>query len=81
MLIYLIRLVKTFDFTVDQLVSWSSYWKIKGLGNIKSLGSLLSNSLKGEGFWGIKTLAIPGKIQKSVKPLRSFSEIFLNWAI
>lgn len=67
MLIYLIRLIKTY-FTVDQLVSWSSYWKIERSGQYQVTG-LTVKELKGEGFWGIKSLAISGKNQKSIKQL------------
>jgi len=46
----------TFYFTVDQLVSWSSYWKVKRFGQYRvSLGLLLNNSLKDEGFRGIRS--------------------------
>ena len=63
-------------------MSWSLYWKIKRFGQHQVTGlTMKNNSLKGEGFWGIKSLAIPGKIQKSMKKFYSFSETFLNWAI
>lgn len=71
----MIRLVKIY-FTVDQLASWSLYWKIKRFGQHQVTGlTTKTNSLKGKGFWGIKSLAIPGKIQKSVKKLFIFRNI------
>lgn len=63
-------------------MSWSLYWKIKRFGQHQVTGlTMKNNSLKCEGFWGIKSLAITGKIQKSIKKFYSFSKTFLNWAI